>query len=310
MTTPLRVLVGFECSGMVRRAFAALGHDAWSIDLKPSEDRSNRHIVGDIRDHLSDGWDLLAVLHPPCTRLTNSGVRWLSVPPPGRTLDEMVELLNLTPFARTEFVTAWDDAADDVERARRLVIRSFMGFGSNAHSDKGRGAKTTGFRANSSRSGTTPAHDWHGYPSALPTIIERLRGVVIEQRPALQVMEAHDWPDTLHYVDPPYLHSTRSRKNIYDAKHQYRHELTDAEHVHLLGRLRELTGMVVLSGYPDDAYDHILVNEGGWHRFEREALADGARPRIEVVWINPACMSALAAEGRSMQQLELLEAAE
>lgn len=89
MNAPLRVLIGFECSGMVRRAFAALGHDAWSIDLKPSYDRSNKHIVGDLRDHLDDGWDMLAVLHPPCTRLTNSGVRWLSVPPPGRTLDEM-----------------------------------------------------------------------------------------------------------------------------------------------------------------------------------------------------------------------------
>lgn len=81
MTAPARVLIGCECSGMVRRAFAALGHDVWSIDLKPAEDRSNRHIVGDIRDYLDEGWDLLAVLHPPCTRLTNSGVRWLSDPP-------------------------------------------------------------------------------------------------------------------------------------------------------------------------------------------------------------------------------------
>jgi len=83
------VLVGCECSGIVRRAFAALGHDAWSCDLKPAEDRSNHHIVCDIRDVLDGGWDLLAVMHPPCTRLTNSGVRWLSVPPPGRTLEEM-----------------------------------------------------------------------------------------------------------------------------------------------------------------------------------------------------------------------------
>lgn len=86
---PLRVLIGCECSGIVRRAFESLGHDVWSIDIKPAEDRTNRHIVGDIRDHLDNGWDLLAVMHPPCTRLTNSGVRWLSVPPPGRTLEEM-----------------------------------------------------------------------------------------------------------------------------------------------------------------------------------------------------------------------------
>lgn len=77
----MRVLIGCEVSGIVRRAFDALGHDVWSCDLKPAVDRSNRHIVGDIRDILNDGWDLLAVMHPPCTRLTNSGVRWLSEPP-------------------------------------------------------------------------------------------------------------------------------------------------------------------------------------------------------------------------------------
>jgi hypothetical protein len=85
----MRVLVGCETSGVVRRAFAARGHDVWSCDLLPSEDGSNRHIVGDIRDYLDDGWDLLAVMHPPCTRLCNSGVRWLSVPPHGKTRDQM-----------------------------------------------------------------------------------------------------------------------------------------------------------------------------------------------------------------------------
>lgn len=83
-----RILIGCETSGVVRRAFAALGHDVWSVDLLPAEDRSNRHIVGDIRDYLGDGWDL-AVMHPPCTRLCNSGVRWLHVPPPGRTQEDM-----------------------------------------------------------------------------------------------------------------------------------------------------------------------------------------------------------------------------
>jgi hypothetical protein len=77
----LRVLVGCETSGVVRRAFAALGHDVWSCDLLPADDRSNRHIICDVRDLLADGWDLLVVLHPPCTRLCNSGVRWLREPP-------------------------------------------------------------------------------------------------------------------------------------------------------------------------------------------------------------------------------------
>lgn len=91
---PLRVLVGCETSGQVRRAFEAMGHDAWSCDLLPADDGSNRHIRGDVRDVLNDGWDLLAVLHPPCTRLCNSGVRWLSAPPRGKTLEQMWEDLD------------------------------------------------------------------------------------------------------------------------------------------------------------------------------------------------------------------------
>lgn len=90
---PMRVLVACEFSGIVRRAFSAIGHDAWSCDLLPAEDGSNKHIQGDARDILNDGWDLLMVAHPPCTRLCNSGVRWLHKPPRGRTLSEMWEEL-------------------------------------------------------------------------------------------------------------------------------------------------------------------------------------------------------------------------
>lgn len=89
MSHSLRVLIACEFSGIVRRAFASRGHDAWSCDLLPSEDRSNKHIVGDVREILHDGWDLLIVAHPPCTRLCNSGVRWLSKPPAGKSLDSM-----------------------------------------------------------------------------------------------------------------------------------------------------------------------------------------------------------------------------
>lgn len=87
---PPKVLIGFEQSGVVRRAFLARGFDAWSCDILPAEDGSNRHIRGDMREVIYDGqWDMLAVLHTPCTRLCNSGVRWLSVPPPGKTLAQM-----------------------------------------------------------------------------------------------------------------------------------------------------------------------------------------------------------------------------
>ena len=73
----MRILVACEFSGIVREAFAALGHEAWSCDLLPTEIPGN-HYQGDIRDILyASGWDLM-VAHPPCTRLCNSGVRWLA----------------------------------------------------------------------------------------------------------------------------------------------------------------------------------------------------------------------------------------
>lgn len=85
-----RVLVACETSGIVRNAFLRAGHDTWSCDVLPADDRTNRHIVGDARPLLVAGmWDLLMVAHPPCTRLCNSGVRWLSVPPPGRSAADM-----------------------------------------------------------------------------------------------------------------------------------------------------------------------------------------------------------------------------
>ena len=74
-----RVLIACERSGVVRRAFRALGHDAKSCDLEAADDGNNHHIRGNVLDHLDDGWDLLAVMHPPCTVLCNSGVRWLYI---------------------------------------------------------------------------------------------------------------------------------------------------------------------------------------------------------------------------------------
>lgn len=70
----MRVLVACEFSGIVRDAFAARGHDAWSCDLLPTE-RPGQHIQGDVLEVLDDGWDL-AVCHPPCTHLAVSGARW------------------------------------------------------------------------------------------------------------------------------------------------------------------------------------------------------------------------------------------
>lgn len=115
MTTAMRILIACETSGIARRAFAAQGHDVWSCDLEPAEDGSNRHIICDVRDGiLTEGWDLLAVMHPPCTRLCRSGRRWMSGPgkwtppkqlPRGRSLADMRAEFELGVHV---FSTCWE----------------------------------------------------------------------------------------------------------------------------------------------------------------------------------------------------------
>lgn len=205
--------------------------------------------------------------------------------------EALVAALRLTPFARDEFVGAWLPSADPVEQARRTIIRSFMGFGSAAITrarlpvDQARGGlQKTGFRANSNRSGTTPAHDWANYPDALVSIVERMQGVVIENRDALSLIPQHDGPETVFYVDPPYVAETRDKGG------DYRHEMTDADHVELARVLGSLNGMVVVSGYPSELYRDIYR---GWLRIDGKAMADGARDRIECLWLNQAAQQSV-----------------
>lgn len=201
------------------------------------------------------------------------------------------EGVHFTPFARDEFVASYERAEDPVEQARRTVIRSFMGFGSGAVYSK----HATGFRtgARSGRS-QSAAHDLVTWPDQVEAFTSRLRGVTIESREALQVLETFDGPDTLFYVDPPYPLSTRG--NARGVRQKYIRELTDDDHSTLAKVLHAACGMVVLSGYACDLYDRELFP--GWERHERPALADGGRPRVEVVWLNPACSAALADRGQ------------
>jgi DNA adenine methylase len=192
--------------------------------------------------------------------------------------EDLAQLVELTPFARAEFEVSYEPTDDAIEQARRTLIRSFMGFGS-----AGASGQSTGFRANSNQSGTTPARDWLNFPDALRLTIQRLRGVVIENRDAAACMAAHDAPTTLHYVDPPYVHSTRSLRTRAPS---YRHEMTDADHEALFAALAVLHGMVVVSGYRCALYDHLYR---GWQRIDQAAHADGARDRIESLWLSPNC---------------------
>lgn len=193
---------------------------------------------------------------------------------------ELERLIRPTPFAREEFEAEWpDDNTPPVERARRTIFRSFAGFGSASTN----GAHSTGFRANSKRAGTTPAQDWMDYPRHIKQFTQRLTGVIIENRPAIQVIEAHDSPETLHYVDPPYPHKTRNMKRGNAA---YAREMTDADHEELAATLHRCEGMVILSSYPNPLYDRLFES---WLRIDRPALADGAVPRTEALYINDHC---------------------
>jgi DNA adenine methylase len=129
------------------------------------------------------------------------------------------------------------------------------------------------------------AHEWANYPRSLVAVSRRLQGVIIEHRDALEVIRAQDTPDTLFFVDPPYMPSTRSKSG-------YRCELDEAGHLALLERLKAAKGLVVLAGYPSDLYDRVLKD---WKRVERPHRASGSfRLRTEVLWISPKAAKCLA----------------
>lgn len=190
----------------------------------------------------------------------------------------LVRALELTPFARDEFAGSYAPDDDPIEQARRTVVRSFMGF-----SSAGASGQSTGFRSNCNRCGTTPAHDWMHLPAHMRRVVERMQGVVIEHRDAIEVMQRHDCDTAVHYVDPPYVHSTRSLRTRAPS---YRHELTDERHAELASVLCMLRGQVLVSGYRCALYDTLY---DGWQRIDVASHADGARARVESLWLSPRC---------------------
>lgn len=187
--------------------------------------------------------------------------------------NELIRQVGLTPFARGEFDLSREDTGDPVEKARRFLVRSFMGQGSCILYEN------NGFR--SKRSGDkNPAHDWVNIPPHIRKVVSRLKGVVIENRPALEILERYDGPDVLFYVDPPYPHSTRTDNGT----KAYRHEMSDDDHVELAGALRRLKGNVIVSGYRCPLYDDLYQ---GWQMDQRRSMADHAVERTECIWMSP-----------------------
>jgi DNA adenine methylase len=193
--------------------------------------------------------------------------------------EQLAKQIDLTPFARTEFFGAYASCAEPVEQARRTLVRSQMGFGS-AGATKGK----TGFRGTGGRQKNHETVLWSQQPDRLLAAAQRLKQAIIENRDALDCIQYYDTPDTLTFVDPPYMHSTRDAATV--SGKAYRHEMSDAQHIELLHVLLKCKGKVMLTGYAHPIYDDLLT---GWHRVTRQARASGARGgvlRNEVLWMN------------------------
>jgi len=209
--------------------------------------------------------------------------------------EELLRLLALTPYARAEYKLALQPTSEPVERARRMLVRSHMAHGTGG----ARIDREAGFRIDGVSGTTNVASEWAKFPSDILPIIERFRGVSIQNKPALDLIKDYNSPNVLIYLDPPYLPSTRSKvKNDGHGYHTYSYELTHDDHCALLDAIASSTAMIVLSGYPNPLYDVALK---GWRREESAARAHRNSPRTEVLWINPAASAAL--DLPSQQQL-------
>jgi len=188
--------------------------------------------------------------------------------------DELARLVYWTPYSRQEYNASYDmEGADDIERARRFLVRCWM-------ARSGRTYGSSGWRNRYNKIGTDPIKQWNELPVKIKEIAERLKSVQIEQQPAVELIHRYNRDDVLIYADPPYVLATRSGR-------MYRHEMTDADHTELLEALDAHPGPVLLSGYDNPLYNERLKH---WRRDTKQVKAEGGKireNRTEVLWMNP-----------------------
>lgn len=188
---------------------------------------------------------------------------------------ELIRAIELTPYSREEQRLSFEPAEDDLERARRLYVRSWQSHGG------GRTQWRTGWRYEKSDSrGTRCRRDWNK-TDYLNAVVARLKNVQIENDDAFDVIKRFDTPKTLFYLDPPYLPSTRS---IRWRKKAYQFEMTEEEHIELSELLHTVKGMVILSGKPSALYDELYPD---WQTAQRETTTDFQSRTTECLWISP-----------------------
>lgn len=203
---------------------------------------------------------------------------------------ELVRALELTPYSREEYRAADLDASaeiDELERARRFFVRTTQSYNACGAAAGKRSSWSNGMRRGSSQATTVADLVDRLYYAA-----ERLRRVVIENRPAAEIVRLYNAPDTVLYCDPPYLASTRTGlSNNKRTSGDYAHDTnTEADHRELAEALHESRSAVLLSGYPSPLYDELY---GDWDRVEVSVQRPTTNRRgstgsagLEVVWSN------------------------
>jgi DNA adenine methylase len=185
-------------------------------------------------------------------------------------------IVEAVPFSEVEWADAGEPADGPVERAVRFFIscRQSLAGRMNEFAPLSRRRTRRGMNEQASA--------WINAVDGLAAVHARLRRVVILNRDALDVIRQQDGPETLFYLDPPYLCETRARPSVYT------HEMTPAQLEELLEVIARCRGKVMLSGYPSELYDGRLA---GWtrHEFELPNQAAGGKHKrrmTEVVWRN------------------------
>lgn len=195
--------------------------------------------------------------------------RWIRSDP-----ERLAEAIYWTPYSRSVYDKAFEEQyteTDSFQRAVNFYIRMMMGHGFRTTGEK------VGWKNDvQGREKAYAAKYWCKTPEVIYQAAERLRGVQIENIPAVELIERFNFPNVLIYADPPYLLGTRHGK-------QYRHEMSDKDHRDLLDTLKAHNGPVLLSSYESDLYRDALC---GWHCEERYAVAQTATRRRELLWMN------------------------
>lgn len=191
--------------------------------------------------------------------------------------ERLARLVMTTPYSREIYDRQFEPdntCASRYQRAAGFLARMWQSYGSRNRKDGYKG----GWRHDVvGRERMYALWDWYRLPEWIIEIAERLRKVQIDSRPAVDVISQYDSPDVFHYIDPPYLWSTRGNRK------QYNHEMTDSDHEELLKKILRCKAKIMISGYESDMYEEYLQ---GWRKECFASYADGGRPRKEVVWMN------------------------